>query len=760
MREIRKMRTLNMNTNRMRIAASSLFLLSFVTAATAAITKGPDAGGYTATDNVVFSFADISGAGGGTSVLATVDDGVAALNLPFAFNFYGSNYTTICASTNGILYFVTNATQCSGFTDFANADISANPTINDLPAVLPFWTDLSFAVPGSGAIYYQTIGTTAGTRRFVVQWNNAYPQAGQLSPSPVTFQVILSEGNNAITFQYQTVNLGTGNPASNGAQATIGIRNNGSVTASGANLGQQIVWSFDAPVLANGAAIQFATSTVPAAPVLVSPANNATNVASPATLTWNGSNGATSYDVYFGQTNPPALVTNQTGTTFTTPALTAGGTYFWKIGARNLSGATASAVNSFTTTPPNNPAPPPVSNVIPAVTWNTPASITYGTLLSAAQLNANANVAGTFAYSPAPGTLLNAGPQTLSVTFTPSNGSAPITTTVTITVLQANQSITFGPIPGHTTDEANFTLSATASSGLPITYTVISGPATIAGNTVTITGAGNITIQASQPGNANVAAAAPIRQTFYVNLGTLKISSVLNAASYANSALAADAYAVVFGSSFAIQPAQAGSLPLPTQLSGASISIKDSTGATAAANIYYASLTQINFLVPEGLASGAATLTVTNTLGKSVSYPVTIATSAPALFSGDASGQGSAAAVIIVVAGDGTATSFLSSSCSGSPVSCTPVQIDLSDPTKQVYVSLYGTGIRGAGQSAVSVTVGGQPATVSYAGPQPQYPGLDQVNVLLNPALAGSGTVTVQLSIGGTTANPVTIAIK
>ena len=58
----------------------------------------------------------------------------------------------------------------------------------------------------------------------------------------------------------------------------------------------------------------------------------------------------------------------------------------------------------------------------PTITWNTPASIIYGTALSATQLNATTTVAGTWAYSPAAGTVLSAGAgQTLSVTFTPTD---------------------------------------------------------------------------------------------------------------------------------------------------------------------------------------------------------------------------------------------------------------------------------------------------------------------------------------------------
>ncbi len=57
----------------------------------------------------------------------------------------------------------------------------------------------------------------------------------------------------------------------------------------------------------------------------------------------------------------------------------------------------------------------------PVITWPVPAPITYGTPLSAVQLNATASVPGTFVYTPAAGTVLAAGTQMLAVTFTPSD---------------------------------------------------------------------------------------------------------------------------------------------------------------------------------------------------------------------------------------------------------------------------------------------------------------------------------------------------
>ena len=63
-----------------------------------AASKGPDGGGYTASDETVYSFVDISGASGAAVTLAATDDGTAAVTLPFAFRFYGTPYSVGCVS--------------------------------------------------------------------------------------------------------------------------------------------------------------------------------------------------------------------------------------------------------------------------------------------------------------------------------------------------------------------------------------------------------------------------------------------------------------------------------------------------------------------------------------------------------------------------------------------------------------------------------------------------------------------------------------
>jgi sugar lactone lactonase YvrE len=81
-----------------------------------------------------------------------------------------------------------------------------------------------------------------------------------------------------------------------------------------------------------------------------------------------------------------------------------------------------------------------VTQATPVITWATPPAITYGTALSAAQLDATASTAGTFVYIPAAGTVLGAGTQTLSVAFRPTDTIdyvAPATTAVALTVNKA-----------------------------------------------------------------------------------------------------------------------------------------------------------------------------------------------------------------------------------------------------------------------------------------------------------------------------------
>jgi hypothetical protein len=72
--------------------------------------------------------------------------------------------------------------------------------------------------------------------------------------------------------------------------------------------------------------------------------------------------------------------------------------------------------------------------ITPTITWPTPATIAYGTPLSTIQLDATASVAGSFSYTPAPGTVLPVGSNTLSVAFVPKNQTNYTTATASVTL--------------------------------------------------------------------------------------------------------------------------------------------------------------------------------------------------------------------------------------------------------------------------------------------------------------------------------------
>jgi hypothetical protein len=129
------------------------------------------------------------------------------------------------------------------------------------------------------------------------------------------------------------------------------------------------------------------------------------------------------------------------------------------------------------------------------------------------------------------------------------------------------------------------------------------------------------------------------------------------------------------------------------------------------------------------------------------------AAAAPGLFSMGASGA--AAALAVRIANGQTAqTAVPTFDCSSG--ACVTVPIPIDDQST-VYVSLYGTGIRGAASSTVC-TVGGVTVPVTFAGPQSAYPGLDQVNISIPPALRGRGEVDVVVTVGGVASNAAKLA--
>ena len=163
-------------------------------------------------------------------------------------------------------------------------------------------------------------------------------------------------------------------------------------------------------------------------------------------------------------------------------------------------------------------------------------SITYTSGMASIPLSATASsgLAVTFSIVSGPGTLSGANNATLTVTGVgiiviaanqPGNtffAAAPVVDQ-SIVVNQGTQTITF-PAPAspitYTSTMGTISLSATASSGLAVTFSLVSGPGSLSGAnnaTLTVNGVGTIVIAANQPGNTYFAAAPVVDQSIVVN---------------------------------------------------------------------------------------------------------------------------------------------------------------------------------------------------------------------------------------------------
>jgi uncharacterized protein (TIGR03437 family) len=214
----------------------------------------------------------------------------------------------------------------------------------------------------------------------------------------------------------------------------------------------------------------------------------------------------------------------------------------------------------------------------------------------------------------------------------------------------------------------------------------------------------------------------------------------------------------IYGDKLAATSATAASLPLPTTLAGIGASITDASGVQTPLPLFYAGPSQINAEIPESASLGPAVITI-NTPSGPVGSPVVLNPVAPAVFVANQSGTGVAAAILVTNQSDGsqTAAEIFNSPCAAG--SCVGIPLDVS--AGESALELFGTGIQNrASLSDVTVMIGGQTLAAAYAGPAPGFTGLDQVNVLLPPSLAGSGTVNITVLVAGAASNVVTATFK
>ena len=217
--------------------------------------------------------------------------------------------------------------------------------------------------------------------------------------------------------------------------------------------------------------------------------------------------------------------------------------------------------------------------------------------------------------------------------------------------------------------------------------------------------------------------------------GMLDVAGVLltGVDTFLNPPQAAPAFSVVSAAGFTPGPITAGSIASAFGRNFPAIpalTVTDNTGTTLPASVVFSSGSQINFIVPVALSTGLATVQI-----GSQSAAIGIAPIAPAIFT--LNDQGLAAAEVTSVSAAGVVTTTASVTFANGAYTSVPIDVS----SGSTYLVLFGTGLRNA--STLTATVGSRSAAVTYAGAQPSFAGLDQVNLLLPTSLAGSGCVNV-----------------
>lgn len=213
----------------------------------------------------------------------------------------------------------------------------------------------------------------------------------------------------------------------------------------------------------------------------------------------------------------------------------------------------------------------------------------------------------------------------------------------------------------------------------------------------------------------------------------------VNAADYSTN-LAPGGLASAFGAELAATTESAASLPLPTTLAGTRVLVNGK-----AAPLLFASPSQINYQLPEDTPTGDIEVIVERSNGNRTRETINVKKAGFAAFSFDSTGTGTGAIL------------------DGRTFRQGPYEIQNSRGEATI-LALFGTGLgevasRNFVSSRVRVFVGGIEAKVHYAGPQPDYAGLDQINFELPSNVANYGTLPVVVRVDEQPANSVTVDV-
>ena len=216
---------------------------------------------------------------------------------------------------------------------------------------------------------------------------------------------------------------------------------------------------------------------------------------------------------------------------------------------------------------------------------------------------------------------------------------------------------------------------------------------------------------------------------------------------------AAGSIVTAYGANLAASAAGASAPSVPA---GTTVTVIDSDSVSRPATVFYASPSQVNFEIPDAAAIGPAMVTIRSADGTTQSQTIQIASLSPGLFQLNTIGV--AAAWILPVV-SGVQQSLQPVYQLDASQNLVPLPLSLGPATEQIYLELYGTGLRNA--KTVTATVGGASAPVIFAGAAPGFVGLDQVNVGPLPrSLAGQGSVNLFVTADGHDSNTVNLTFQ
>ena len=237
------------------------------------------------------------------------------------------------------------------------------------------------------------------------------------------------------------------------------------------------------------------------------------------------------------------------------------------------------------------------------------------------------------------------------------------------------------------------------------------------------------------------------------DIPVLNAGGMVSAASFSPTAIPSPGEIVsIFGSNLADGPQAATQLPLPTQMQNAFVLL-----GTQTMPLLYVSPNQINAVMPYGLTGDTAYQAVARH-GSRLSVPqrIPVAAADPAVFTPSGNGQGQGHIYIEpgnILAGSSTpatAGDVLTMYCTGLGAVTQPVTAGSAAPSQPL---AYAAG-------TVSVTIGGQPATVPFAGLAPGFAGLYQINAKVPSGVPTGDQIPVVIMVDGIISPVVTIAVK